>query len=310
MTAGPVASPNFESVVLENHAVRAVILPELGGRVWELTDLARDRQWIWHRHDVSLARAGRGASYDDLWAGGWEELFPNDAAGRFEGRDLPDHGEWWTTRWRVESASSNRLRMSADTEVIRTRSVKELRLEGNTLSVAYRIESREPRAFHCLFKQHLAVAITPGCRLRMPGGRVTVVDPTFGTVASDARPFDWPVGVRGDGVPADVSVVPERSNSGREFIYVADLKGGSCGVDDPAARAGIHMTFDQAVLPYVWFFLAYGGWRGCYTAVLEPCTNMPKDLTEAVHRGQSLRLEPGTAFETRVSVTLTDHSVF
>jgi hypothetical protein len=140
----------FEVFVLENSQVRASVIPSLGGRVWELLDRIRGRQWIWHREDVPLAVSPSGTSYDDVWAGGWEELFPNDAPTDFEGRALPDHGEWWTT-------------------------------------------------------------------------------------------------------------------------------------------------------PFLWLFLSYGGWRDCYTAVLEPCTNMPKDLAEAVRTGQSARLDAGAFFQTQVA---------
>ena len=45
----------FDAVILENSHVRVVVIPSLGGRVWTLVDLARQRQWIWHRHDVVLA---------------------------------------------------------------------------------------------------------------------------------------------------------------------------------------------------------------------------------------------------------------
>ena len=62
--------------------------------------------------------------------------------------------------------------------------------------------------------------------------------------------------------------------------------------------------YDLADMPFLWLFLTYGGWRGCYTAVLEPCTNMPKELAHAVRIGQSARLAPGGVFQTRVAVTL------
>ena len=55
--------------------------------------------------DVPLQASPIGAAYDDVWAGGWEELFPNDAPGAFEGRDLPDHGEWWTMAWTALEAT-------------------------------------------------------------------------------------------------------------------------------------------------------------------------------------------------------------
>lgn len=91
----------FESLTLQNGIVRAVVLPSLGGRVWELEDCRRGRQWIWHRPGVPLAATAPGDAYDDVWAGGWEELFPNDAPGPFDGRALPDHGEWWALPWTV-----------------------------------------------------------------------------------------------------------------------------------------------------------------------------------------------------------------
>jgi hypothetical protein len=75
-------------------------------------------------------------------------------------------------------------------------------------------------------------------------------------------------------------------------------------VDDVERRASLRLEYDLADMPYLWLFLTYGGWRGCYTAVLEPCTNMPKELADAIRVGQSARLAPGGVFETRVAVTL------
>src|ERR1700752_4415428 len=91
----------FELLRLENHLVQVDILPELGGKLWNLADAA-GKQWLWHNPHVPLQRAELGSSYDDNWAGGWEELFPNDAAGDFRGSLLPDHGEWWSQPWTWE----------------------------------------------------------------------------------------------------------------------------------------------------------------------------------------------------------------
>ena len=45
----------FEVLVLANSRVRASVVPSLGGRMWELLDRSRERQWIWHRDDCPLA---------------------------------------------------------------------------------------------------------------------------------------------------------------------------------------------------------------------------------------------------------------
>jgi hypothetical protein len=298
----------FEALVLENSQVRVSIIPSLGGRVWELLDRVRGRQWIWHREDVPLAISPSGTSYDEVWAGGWEELFPNDAPADFEGRTLPDHGEWWTTAWTVAEASGGAnavVRVVADTRIRRASCVKEFRLgaDSDTIDVLYRIESREPDAFHFLFKQHLPIAITASCELALPGGRVTAVDPAFGTMLPGSGPFDWPLAPGPDLDDVDLRRVPAPGPE-REFVYVTELREGWVGVDDMSLGASIRMRFDHRRLPFLWLFLSYGGWRDCYTAVLEPCTNMPKDLAEAVRSGHSARLDAGAVFETSVAVTL------
>ena len=224
------------------------------------------------------------------------------------GRVLPDHGEWWTTAWSVAKVSDGQeaiVRLRADTQVFATSCVKEFRLadDSNELVVSYSIENRETSDFNFLFKQHLAIALTPQCELAMPGGRVTPVDSAFGTVLPDDGPFDWPMADSSRG-RVDLRRVLPRSSHAREFVYVSDLPAGWCGIHDVEHRASLRMRFDRQQLPFVWLFLAYGGWRGCYTVVLEPCTNMPKDLGEAVRRGQSAWLSAGGRFETRVAVAL------
>jgi hypothetical protein len=276
--------------------------------VWTLEDRVRRRQWIWHREGVPLAPSAPGAAYDDVWAGGWEELFPNDAPGPFEGRELPDHGEWWTMAWRAVPTTSETfagVRLTATAEVIRAECTKEfnLRHDAAALTVSYRIRSLEEQPFHFLFKQHLPVHITPACRLELPGGLVEAVDPAFGTLLPDVGPYEWP---EASGVNADTTdlraILPQASEA-REFLYVRNLPAPWCGVADLDRQASLRMGHDER-MPYVWLFLSYGGWRSTYTAVLEPCTNLPKDLTEAVRRGQAARLSPGEEFATTVTVRL------
>ena len=95
------------------------------------------------------------------------------------------------------------------------------------------------------------------------------------------------------------------SSDKREFVYVRGLPAAWCGVDNEASRASLRMHWERERLPYLWLFITYGGWRDAYTVVLEPCTNLPKDLHEAVRLGQAARLGPGEVFETRVRVRLT-----
>lgn len=289
------------AVGLENSRLRARIIPELGGRVWELWDLERNRQWIWQRPGISLAHPGPDAVYDEIWAGGWEELFPNDAAGPFEGRELLDHGEWWRLAWTVEESTGTYLRLATRTTSLRTASIKEFHLKADSaeLVARYRITSEEPAPFHFMFKQHCALAITPTCTLVLPGGKVTAVEPGFGTLVPGTGAFNWP---HAGGM--DLRRIPPASERASEFVAVSHLPAGWCGVDDAERGATLRMHFDRALCPFTFLFLAYGGWRDCYTVVLEPTTNQFKDMGESVRAGHAARLAPGQTFEVEFRVVL------
>jgi len=198
------------------------------------------------------------------------------------------------------------VRLECESRIRRALCTKEFRLaaDADTIHVSYRIQSLESEPFHFLFKQHLPIALSPSCALALPGGRVTAVDNAFGTLLEGQGPFDWPNAIGPGGHRLDLSRVPSRTGGAREFVYVAGLPEGWCGIDDAARGASLRLRFDQRELPFVWLFLAYGGWRGCYTAVLEPCTNMPKDLAAAARTGHAARLPPSGVFHTRVDLTL------
>lgn len=282
---------------LDNGRVRADILPALGGRVWSLTDLERGTDWLWHHPKVSPAAPAPGASYDDSWAGGWEELFPNDAAGSFDGCALPDHGEWWSRAWTAETLEDSpkraavRLRLETRCVPALCEKVVSLDAGAKTLHVSYRIANRGAAPLRYMLKQHLAAAVRPGDRLELPGGTVRRVDPSFSTV------------VKGSPAPWSADFVLPPAGKDKEFIYVSGLPEGWAGVRR-ADGSALRMRFDLNVFPHCWFFMDLGGWRGLYTAVIEPCTQWPKDMGEAAAAGRVPSLPPGDVLETAVEVEL------
>lgn len=299
----------FAALTLQNDVVRATVIPELGGRIWELRDVVRGVDWIWHRPDVPLQRCAPGDEYDSVWAGGWEELFPNDAQGSFEGRTLPDHGEWWTRSWTVaeiDDGDTPRILLESRMNVCRARCTKEISLPkgASRVDVRYSIVSEESLPFHFLFKQHVPVSIAPGYRLVLPDGLVTPVDAAFSRIVASPEPTRWPSQSRHPAALADLSHVPSRESRLQEFVYVSELPAGTFRVVDASRGASVDMSWDLTTMPFLWLFISYGGWRDVYTVVVEPCTNMPKDLAQAVALRQSAVLHPGQRFETWMSVAV------
>ena len=281
---------------LDNGRLRADILPAFGGRIWTLEDLERREQWIWQNPRVALQIPKTGEAYDDAWAGGWEELFPNDSPDEFDGRSLPDHGEWWSRSWTADvledtpQRASVRLRLETRSMRAACEKIVSLDAGAKSLRVRYRIENREPTSLRFMLKQHLAAAVRPGDVLELPGGTVHPVDQAFSTLIK-----------RGESPWKDMPLPPAGVH--REFVYVSDLPEGWAGIKR-VDGARLRMSFDRKVFPHCWFFMDFGGWRGYYTVVVEPCTNWPKDLNEAAVAGRCAELPPGGVLETAVEAVL------
>ncbi len=292
----------FRAIVLENRHLRAVILPELGAKVWSLVDKAADRETLWHNPRLPPRPVHYGATYDDWFCGGWDELFPNDAPTTAAGEPYPDHGELWSMPFSWEASSEGgavSLRLWRSGVVTNTRVEKRITLEADEplLRFGYRIGNAGPAPLDYLWKLHPALNVTPASRIDLPAGRV-LVDPGFrDRLALDS--FEWP-----HAGALDVRQVPPQEAATCDFYYAVELDAGWCALTDTAARAGFGLVFDPAVFRSVWVFGAYGGWRGLYTAILEPCTGYPYRLEEAIAQGTASRLAAGATLETEVVAVL------
>ena len=282
---------------LANGRLAVVVAPELGGRTLEFTDLISGRQWLWRNTQVSVGPVALGSDYDDVWQGGFEELFPNDAPTTVDGVAYPDHGELWSTPWQVVESDDSSISLAVDTPVTGVGIVKQLFLDGAQLTIRYSLSHRGETPLAHMFKLHPAMAINEHCRIDLPGGQVEKVDAGFGNILTAGAKQVWPT-------DADLSLCRHPSSGTNEFVYVSEIPGGWCGITDTQARSWVRLDYPTDVFPFCWIFMTYGGWRDHNVVVLEPCTNYPKDLSEAISRGTSAVLQPGETrrFETVLTV--------
>jgi len=297
----------FRAVVLENRRLRAVVLPELGAKVWSLVDKAADREVLWHNPRLPPRPVHYGAAYDDWFCGGWDELFPNDAPATAGGDAYPDHGELWSMPFAWEAAAEAgavtlTLRRSG---VVTNTSVEKritLRADEPLLRFAYRIANHGPAPLDFLWKLHPALRVSPTARIDLPAGRVLVDEGFRDRLGVES--FTWPFAPAPGAAPVDVREVPPQEAAACDFYYAVELDAGWCALTDRATRAGFGLVFDPAVFRSVWVFGAYGGWRGLYTAILEPCTGYPYRLEQAIAQGTASRLAAGETLETEVTAVL------
>jgi len=289
-------------IELKTSCLKVTVDVENGARLVRLCAGDTDENWLFYEPERAIGYPVGHSVYDDVWVGGFEELFPNDAPVHFDGRALPDHGELWNARFDVVELSEAAVILRRECVTVPAAIEKRIMLSesGATLRMTYQLNNMSAERLWYLFKLHPAMRVERGDMILLPGGQVTPVSPGFG-VLDDTRPLPWPVAVY-KGQPLRLDLVREEESGFREFVYVSALHEGWCGIHRARTGERIRLRYDQAVFPYCWLFITYGGWRGYNVVVLEPCTNVPKDLAEARAMGSCAELAPGEVKSLHVAV--------
>lgn len=286
---------------------RATVLPSVGGRVWELEYRPRGIQFLWQNPRVPPRPVPFGATYDDVWVGGWDDIFPTDAPFNHRGDHFPDHGELWNSEWEFECSEQEDaalLHLWTFGHVTPTRIDKWLRVSAfePRIDIRYRIHHEGEDSFPFLFKLHPALSVDEHCRIVLPACRF-IPDAEFSTwFGGDPAAFNWPHATTRDGSPVDLRQVCPPASKAVLFGYAVDLSAGWCGIVRARDNLGLGLVFPRDVLKSCWIFSSYGGFRNHQVVVLEPSTGHPWRLEEEIANDTARTLEGRASFEVAATV--------
>ena len=295
-------------IALENRFLRIVILPEAGAKIWQITYKPFDAPLLWNNPRVTPARQPINARYDDVWSGGWDELFPNDETAVIAGEACPDHGELWTGEWtadpfRAPDQVGVRLSFTTPISSVLVEKTIILRREEARIQFLHRFTNLGGAPFPFLWKLHPALAVTPQHRIDFPAMKV-VLEPAFsGTLEGAPTVNTWPHVCLGS-KRVDLRCVPPTEQRQLYFLYGTEMEGGWCSLTNSATGLACGLCFDPGVFPCCWLFATYGGWRNYNVAVLEPCTGYPLNFAAMQAAGRHRTLAAGESLSTEVLFTL------
>lgn len=271
--------------VLENEFLRIATDPEHGGRITGFQDKKSGTELLWY--DPARLPINPELDYDGNFAGGMDELLPNDPPED----GFPDHGELWTLPLDCRT-DGDTLALHGKLPLCGLDYRRTMRLEGKSLISEYRIESRADRPLDFLWKLHAALQIAPGDVLEVPAHCVQAADPGNWSKAQDGMPRRWP----------GTYAVPEMDGTS-DFFYLTDLAGNELRLRR-ADGTVFACQFDPAVFRCVWIFASFGRLNGSRTLIMEPCTNYPGTLAEARRQQVCASLAPGEVLQTAVTWTV------
>ena len=295
---------------LENDLLRIELFPELGGKIYHWIHKPEDRDFLWQHPRIKPSVLPSGTDYDDHFAGGWDELFPNCGPGQHAGLSYPDHGEYWTQNfdWNVEqSGNAITLYLSGKGTVTPTRMERWMTLTASSPVVRFkhRLTHLGSNPVDYLWAFHPALAASSTCEILIPAGTGIIAEPGGGRLSADRLDFKWPMVSGRNGHLIDFSKIPTTSGEpGFEMVYLTQLHEGWYGMIDRASRSGFGLAFDQELFNTMWVFQSHGGWRGLHVVIVEPCTGYPYDLAEAARSGHCARLKAGEVIETETTAVV------
>jgi galactose mutarotase-like enzyme len=303
-------------LTLDNSRIHATVLPELGGKMSSLVRVATGREFLRPAASQPVKPAVYGAVFGSRDANGFDECFPTIAACQyigeyFGGLAIPDHGELWSSRWQFEIRGEE-LWLAATGRRLPFIFRKRIRLEDETVAIQYELESVTDAPFHYLWSAHPLLRVDPGCRIILPTDVTDVLvessrNQRLGNHGDSAR---WPRTSLADGSETDLSILGDPSRQTADKLFTPRLSQGACGLYYPDSNESVSFHFNSAVVPYLGIWICEGGWPnpedGHYTVALEPCTSPVDSLAEAVGRGDSAEIRPGTKrfWELRVQLQI------
>jgi galactose mutarotase-like enzyme len=297
----------LRAILIENRFLRLVVLPEAGGKIWQITYKPLDAAILWNNPRILPAKHPIHARYDDVWSGGWDELFPNDEAGNLLGEYVPDHGELWTGNWSAvpfEDSESVGVHLRFATPIssfLVERTIR-LRPQSAQFEIQYRFTNQNPEAYPFLWKLHPAFAVSSEHRIDFPA-MTAVREPGFpGSLGDAPLSFAWPFAPLGEKT-LDLRQVPDVSSRAVHFFYGTEMADGWCAVTNRANGLAAAMRFDPEIFTSCWLFASHGGWRNLNVAALEPATGWPFQIQSMIDSGRARMLEPGASLETSVLFT-------
>ncbi len=291
----------FARLIVETASMRCEFIPQLGGKLAQLSDRRTQRRWLWRHprmpYQVSASTANYVAEAD---TGGWDECFPTVGACRYPGAEwsdvvLPDHGDLWCQTPHTEvhhDADAVTVTTTWQGLVLPYTFERAMHIQDETLTVRYRVHNHGQAPLHWIWCAHPLIAIEPGMRMVLPAETTFWRLNEHGLSAEPAEAIavtptqTW-----------DMRQLPARDAGFSVKLYSAQLHAGDVRLE--AADGALVWSWQTAQIPQLAVFLNAGGWSNDegpphFNMGLEPAIGVYDALSDAYHHTQSYAtLAPG-----------------
>lgn len=289
-----------EAIVLENHSLRALILPGWGSKLASLYCRDKDYELLWQNPASEFRPTAYADPFENGEAAGFDEMFPTITRCLYErepwtGVEMPDHGEVWSVPWRC-TLTADSVELEVDGVRFAYTLGKRVRLDGDTLHIEYTLENRSKSELDFIWAAHPLFNTVEGMRMLVPADLDRIINSVpsrrlggygrmhrfpFARLGPDAdiRPgapgeSDTPTAPRATfGHGFDLSTIPAKGSSDfQKYWFAEKLRQGWCILHDPRRMLNIGLAWPAETVAYLGIWVNEGGWFGQYNVAPEPAT--------------------------------------
>jgi hypothetical protein len=252
----------FEAYILSSERVQVTVIPELGARIISLQDLRTGREWLWHPADgLKLFRNQPGDSFEKSSLVGMDDCLPSIAPCVLRNRNLPDHGEIWTSRSKVDLCAweTGVIKTTASLQVSPFDFERTLELFNNQVRLTYHLKNRAASEEPYLWAMHPLINLQSGDELNLPATTRALLN---GAVWLD-------------------SLTSSQSHGECHKLFASPVDEGWAAITNTRTGDRLRFDWDPAQNDTLGLWLTRGGWHGHHHFALEPSNGAPDSLASA-----------------------------
>ena len=266
----------------------------LGAKIISLKNLETGREWMWRPPGpFRLFRNKLGDPFERSTLVGADECLPTIAPCKWEGRDLPDHGEVWSVPWAVDRYAwdQGRIKTTVTTPVSPFVFERTVRLEENEVRLDYRLRnvSQKPEPF--LWAFHPLLEMVEGDRIALPEDvRSVRVESADGLQSMPhGSPMPWPEPLPGVNL-SWLDLGPHGPACAKLFVESPSVA--CAAIVNSHTGDSLVLRIDVRQNPALGIWITRGGWYGYEHAALEPTNAASDSLAEVAAKATSALVLP------------------
>lgn len=297
----------LETLILENDLIRAVVIPEMGGNIYQMWDKASDRNLLFNHPRVEPRRPSHGEAPENRWCGGIDEVLPTFWESSHRGEPLSPMGEVFPLSWQYDVLDRGPNLVTAymfvDTFIstFRVERWLHLRPHSRVLQMQHRITNLSDGPFEYLWGLHVSFAIPTHYRIDVPENECfeerCEPEPSIRSV----HRCHWPE-IEWEGQSVDMRFPPPKGWRKKQLHWLT-LDDGWFAFTDLDADLGLGYQFPHGVFPYGRLRILWD-WRGIRCVILASASGYPSRLHEAAEEGEVPCLSGGESLTCESSLVL------